>query len=139
TATLEELTNQFRGQLGGRPFTEDLRKRQIDGISADLATLDAVVVQNAAARKEIDSERQQIGAKERVVEERRMTDLKAKMAKLLAECDLLIIPRMTIRDIVSGYRIAPRYYRLDDVQVEAIKEFLKAGKPVLACFRPTNQ
>src|SRR4051812_15999819 len=68
-----------------------------------------------------------------------MTDLKAKIAKLLAECDLLIIPRLTIRDIISSYRIAPRFYRLDDVQVEAIKEFIKAGKPVLACLGPTNE
>ena len=139
TASLDELTSQFRDQLGGRRFTEELRKRQVDAITADLGTLDVVAKQNSEARKSLDEERQSLGAKERVVEERRMTDLKAKTDKLLADCDLLIIPRMTVRDIVSGYRIPPRYYKLDDVQVAAVKDFLKAGKPVLACFGPTNE
>jgi hypothetical protein len=139
SATLDELTRQFQDQLGGRRFTEELRKRQIEGITADLGTLDFVVQQNTEARKQLDTERQSLAADERVVEDRRMTDLKAKMTKLLGECDLLIVPRMTIRDIISGYRIAPRFYRLDDVQVGAVKEFLKAGKPVLACFGPTNE
>src|SRR5439155_14406379 len=71
----------------------------------------------------------------------RMTDLKAKMAKLLAECDLLIVPRLTLRNLTSSPPdfIPARLYRLDDVQVGAIKEFMKAGKPVLACFGPSNE
>src|SRR5262249_1043697 len=35
--------------------------------------------------------------------------------------------------------IPARLYRLDDPQVEAVKDFLKAGKPVFACFGPSNQ
>jgi hypothetical protein len=139
TAPLDEITRQFRDQLGGRAFTEDMRKRQLDALGGEMTMLDSAAQQNGAALKDLTEERQQVGAKERVAEERRMTDLKAKITKLLSECDLLIIPRMTIRDIVSSYRIAPRYYRLDDVQVEAIKEFIKSGKPVLACFGPVNE
>src|SRR5207249_2977423 len=30
-------------------------------------------------------------------------------------------------------------YRLDDAQVEAIKDFLKSGRPVLALFGPGNE
>ena len=69
-----------------------------------------------------------------------MTDLKAKMLELLAECDLLIVPRMTLRNVTCQRPASrSRLYRLDDAQVEAVKEFLKAGKPVLACFGPTNE
>jgi hypothetical protein len=139
TAPLDDLTRRYRQQLGGRPFTEELRQRQIAAITADLQTLDYVVRQNSEARKQYEQEKLALGEQENLVEARRMTDLKAKMAKLLGECDLLIIPRMTLRDVISGYAIPPRYYRLDDVQTAAIKEFLTAGKPVLACFGPINE
>jgi len=72
-------------------------------------------------------------------EQRRMTDLKAKLQRLLADCDLLMVPRMTLRNTASiNSNIPPQYYPLDPAQVEAIKEFLKAGKPILACFGPLN-
>ena len=38
-----------------------------------------------------------------------------------------------------GDRIPNRVYNLDPSQVTAIKDFLKAGKPVLACLGPTNE
>jgi hypothetical protein len=139
--SLDELSRIFRAQLGGRRFDEELRKIQVDALTAEIETLDFAVKQNSAARTQLEGERSQLGAKERVIEERRMTDLKAKMAKLLAECDMLLVPRITLRNLTSQPPdfIPPRLYRLDDVQAEAIKEFMKAGKPVLACFGPTNE
>jgi hypothetical protein len=72
-------------------------------------------------------------------EQQRMTDLKAKLQRLLADCDLLIVPRMTLRNTASlRDDIPPQVYPLDKAQVEAIKEFLKDGKPILACFGPLN-
>jgi hypothetical protein len=72
-------------------------------------------------------------------EQRRMSDLKAKLQRLLADCDLLMVPRMTLRNTASPFNnIPPQVYPLDPAQVEAIKEFLKAGKPILACFGPLN-
>jgi hypothetical protein len=72
-------------------------------------------------------------------EQRRMTDLKAKLQRLLVDCDLLMVPRMTLRNTASiNSNIPPQYYPLDTAQVEAIKEFLKAGKPILACLGPLN-
>ena len=138
TAPLDDLTRRYRQQLGGRPFTEELRQRQIAAITADLQTLDYVVKQNSEAQaiRARENRPQRAGESRRV---RRMTDLKGKMAKLLGDCDLLIIPRMTLRDVISGYAIPPRYYRLDEVQTSAIKDFLTAGKPVLACFGPINE
>jgi hypothetical protein len=139
TASLDDLSKRFRQQLGGRLFTEELRQRQIAAYTSDLQTLDYVIKQNTEARKQYEQEKLALGEQENVVEERRMTDLKAKMAKVLSDCDLLVVPRMTLRDVVSGYAIPPRYYRLDEVQTAAIKDFLAAGKPVLACFGPSNE
>jgi hypothetical protein len=139
TTSLADLTRIYRNQLGGRQFTEELRKIQIDALTGELETLDFAQKQNTEARNQLEAERQTLSAQERLVEERRMTDLKAKLAKLLSECDLLIVPRMTLRNLVVGDRIPPRLYRLDEAQVGAIKEFLQAGKPVLACFGPVNE
>ena len=58
---------------------------------------------------------------------------------MLADCDLLILPRMTQFNVARGEMIPNRLYRLDDAQVEAIKDFLKAGKPVLALLGPVGE
>ena len=141
TATLDELTRGFRSQLGGRAFTEAMRKDVIADVSGQIETFDFAIKQNSTAQQQLEADRLQLGDKERVIEERRMTDLKAKMSKLLADCDLLIVPRLTLRNLTSSPPdfVPPRLYRLDPVQTQAIKEFMKAGKPVLACFGPTNE
>src|SRR5439155_535728 len=73
---------------------------------------------------------------EEAAEQRRMTDLRAKLERLLADCDLLLVPRMTLRNAAQGDSINPRVYQLDNAQVEALADFVKSGKPVLACFGP---
>src|SRR6185437_13094907 len=75
--------------------------------------------------------------KDRVLEAQRTTDLKAKLKRSLDDCDMLFVPRLTRRS--SGSLIPNRIHRLNQVQVESIKEFMEAGKPVLACFGPTNE
>jgi hypothetical protein len=141
TASLDELTRAFRSQLGGRPFTEAMRKDVIDDLTSQLEAFDAAAKQNAEARRQLEADRLKLGTNERVIEERRTTDLKAKMAKLLAECDLLIVPRLTQRNLTANPpdAVPAQIYSLGDVQVETIKEFMKAGKPVLACFGPANE
>ena len=44
-------------------------------------------------------------------EQRRMTDIKAKLTRMLASCDLVIIPRMTIRNVIIGDRIPNAIYQ----------------------------
>jgi hypothetical protein len=41
--------------------------------------------------------------------------------------------------VARGERIPQSLYKLDPGQVTAVKEFLKAGKPVLAAFGPVNE
>ena len=64
-----------------------------------------------------------------------MTDLKSKLTRLLADCDLVILPRLTLLGVNPPMIPAPyEFHALDPAQVDAIKEYMGKGKPVLACF-----
>ena len=71
---------------------------------------------------------------ERSVQDRRVTDVKAKFAAALTDVDLLIIPRYTLVNATIGRRLDPSLHTLSKPQVEVIRDFMKAGKPVLACL-----
>jgi hypothetical protein len=142
TTKLEELTKKFKAELdrNGIPrFTEAMRRATLERqIEPQLAIVRLLLKQNQQDRTDIRKEMAGVDM-DRAGEERRMTDLKAKLERTLADCDLLIVPRMTLRNIVLGDRISNRFYRLDEAQVAAVKDFLAAGKPVLACFGPANE
>src|SRR5207244_11849498 len=73
---------------------------------------------------------------EELAEKRRITDLKAKFTRMLADCDLLIVPRLTLVDLATRQMYNYSTYKMDDAQVEAIRHFIKSGKPVLLCLSP---
>src|SRR5262249_38413809 len=77
---------------------------------------------------------------ESVVEQRRISDIKAKMSRALADCDMLIIPRLTMTNVTTpAFNIPNSIHRLDEGQLEAGKDFLKEGKPGLFCLGPVNE
>jgi hypothetical protein len=138
TAKLADLTKKYADQLEGQSVTEDMRTRQLAILERNIALRDFLLSQQREDRSAIAKE--QAGLKvESLEEERRIADLRAKANRMLADCDLLILPRMTLFNVARGEYIPNRVYRLDDAQVEAIKDFLKAGKPVLALFGPPNE
>src|SRR4029077_8772613 len=53
--------------------------------------------------------------------------------------DLLIVPRMTFLDIPRRDIILNRAHKLDEAQLGPLKEFIKAGKPVLFLLGPANE
>lgn len=73
---------------------------------------------------------------ERAYEARRSTDVKGKFATAVADCDLLIVPRMTVQNVARGGVIPSWLYNLSAEQADVIREFVKAGKPVLGLFGP---
>lgn len=75
---------------------------------------------------------------ERAVEARRTTDVKLKLSRAVADCDLLIVPRQTTPNLVTGDFLPPAIYAFTEEQAEVVKEFLKAGKPVLGLFGAVN-
>jgi hypothetical protein len=108
-----------------------------------LAQLDGAVEEFAAEQKAIEEARAKMApqyakviADERSYEARRTTDVKAKFAAAVADCDLLIVPRMTTMEVSRNRIIESWLYSLSAEQADVIKEFLKAGKPVLVLFGP---
>ncbi|MCE9565342.1 MAG: hypothetical protein K8U57_25185 [Planctomycetes bacterium] len=71
---------------------------------------------------------------ERSIQDRRENDLKVKFAGLLKDVDLLVIPRYTVVNATVGERIEGSLHTLSKPQVEVIRDFMKSGKPVLACL-----
>ncbi len=73
-----------------------------------------------------------------LAEKRRISDLEAKAKAMLANVDLLIVPRLTAVSIPRGEVYPNRIHRLEAGQLNAVKAFLKAGKPVLFLLGPAN-
>lgn len=94
--------------------------------------------QEEQARAELLGERKTLNV-ESAEELRRLADLRAKMSLLLADADLLVVPRHTLLNVPQRVAIPNRAHRLEEEQVQAIKDFLKAGKPVLFCLGPPNE
>jgi hypothetical protein len=136
-STLEELTKKFAADLGGEKMTEELRRINVEALRRRIASIDTALVNIRKERDDKVAERSGLKV-EQLGERRRLTDLKAKLDRELADCDLLVIPRLTIYDVITGFRVPQRAHLLSDVQVEAIKDFMKSGKPVLACLGPTS-
>lgn len=136
--TRADLTRRLADQLDGNKVTEELARLQTAVLQANLENIDRAMPVYRQRLAEVREEKSKLNVPA-LNEQRRMTDVKAKMERLLADCDLLIVPRMTLRNTADDYENIPsRVYRLDEAQVDAIKDFLKGGKPVLACLGPTN-
>jgi hypothetical protein len=137
SAPLAELTKKYAKQLDGVQVTERIRQLNLPRIEQNVVLLDFALKQYREERDETAKQKAGINV-ENAAEQRRMTDVKAKLARSLAECDLIFIPRMTLINVNLSDRIPNRLYRLGDAQVAAIKDYMKGGKPVLACFGPPN-
>lgn len=73
---------------------------------------------------------------ERPIQDRRTTDTTAKLTKQLSDIDLLIVPRFTTEDAMEGPEVEASIHALNRDQVRVAKDFMKRGKPVLACLGP---
>jgi hypothetical protein len=136
--TRDELTHKLADQLGDRKLTVEMARLQAAITQAALENIDKALPTYRQRLDETKDEKKTLNVPA-LEEQQRMTDVKAKMERLLADCDLLLVPRMTLRNLAEDFENIPnRLYKLDEPQVEAIKSFLKSGKPLLACFGPTN-
>lgn len=136
TMSLKDLSKKYARQLRGSEMDEEERRRQ-------LRIFETIVTEQKedleAYRQERDrriADRDKLDVDD-ATELQRMTDLEAKMDRILADCDMLILPRMTFRNLNLLDVITPTIYRLEDAQAAAIRKFLKKGKPVLICFGPS--
>jgi hypothetical protein len=74
-----------------------------------------------------------------LAEQNRMTDLKAKMAARLAECDLLVVVKPTLRDVLNvNFNLPLWLHGMDRALTQAVRDAVKKGKPLLLCVGPAN-
>jgi hypothetical protein len=137
-SSLDDLNKTYAKQLRGGKIDERLRQKNVASLEQDITLMKALLTQAEEERKETLTEKSHVNV-DQATEQRRMTDIKAKLSRILASCDLVIIPRMTIRNVIIGDRIPNAIYRLDKAQTEAIKSYLGAGKPLLACLGPSSE
>ncbi len=134
-----ELLGAFRKwSAGGRPVTEENESEfhtvLFAGLRAQTARAEEQVKEAERDRREAEAKRKAAYGNERAIEDRRLPDVKAKLTRLLADVDLLVLPRYTVVNATIGRGIPPTLHTLDKPQAAAIKDFMKSGKPVLACM-----
>jgi hypothetical protein len=139
-ADLQSFSRKYARQLRGAVLRTEAQRNLLAEILQN--STEQVNVSLKEARKEKgDAEKELAGLDQDAADqESRLSDVGGKLRRTLADCDLLLIDRFT--RLPMGVVIDPGFnelYRLDDEQIEAIKDFVKAGKPVLACLGPTNE
>lgn len=117
---------------------EEDRKLSLASYKREREVLETVLEADRASRKNLLKEKSTLRA-DRLAEKRRITDVAAKMTDMLANVDLLIVPRFTLMNAPRGMLVENRVHKLDPAQLKAIKGFMREGKPVLFLLGPTNE
>jgi hypothetical protein len=136
--SLAELTRIFRAQIR-REVTEDDRKANLKAVGEQIKQVDERLTELEQERRETDAQMSALLRNERSFEDRRVSDVKAKLNRLVSDCDLLIVPRLTVMNASALEVIEPSLYRLSTQQVEVVRDFMKTGKPVLVCVGPNAE
>jgi hypothetical protein len=136
TRRLAELSKKYSREFGGAKLTPDLRDEILESVTAQLQRSQEALTRAEEERTRLSRDRDRLDV-DRLSEARRMSDVKAKLAYALADCDVLFLPRLT-RPAGDDFFIRPDLHRLDAQQVDVLRDCLKAGKPLLACFGPAN-
>jgi hypothetical protein len=114
------------------------RERMLPAVEREIDNTKQDIAETKEALEEARKEKASLNL-DAIAEARRMTDIRAKLERDLADCDLLIVPRITQLRLKNNEYINPRFYRLSEAHVAAFKDFMKQGKPVLACFGPIGE
>lgn len=146
--TGEEVVLVDRQQLdklkkAGRKFRElpvgdEVRQQFVRRLEPNLLLRQMALKQDQGDRDALLKDKQGLNV-ENLTEMKRIADLRAKMNRLLADVDLLLVPRLTLKNVTREYGVPNRVHRLEEAQIAAIKEFMKVGKPVLFCLGPANE
>jgi hypothetical protein len=140
TANLTTFSRKYIAVLGDPLRDEEDRKDVLVFLQKRINTLQTALDDGLKRQDEVEAELKKLPVEE-VDAQRRMTDLHGKLTRQLTDCDLIILSRFT--RLPQGPMIPVQsvgeFYRLDDAQLAAVKDFLKAGKPVLACLGPINE
>jgi len=136
---LSELEKAYSDQLRGAKLSEENRKAQVEYFEGELKNLQEARDRLQKQKLEVVKEKSSLDV-DSLIEQQRMTDLEAKMNLLLADCDLLLVPRPTLHDVITDDRNLPHWlHGLEKAQIDAMQSFIKSGKPVFALLGPTSE
>ncbi len=136
---LDQITKKLEFVKFNQEFvTEDDRKAASEFLADAIKETQERLKSNKEELDKVQPKYLEAMKNERAVEARRTTDVKRKLAQAVEDCDLLIIPRQTTPNLITGDYLPPQIYSLDQDQADVVKDFLKAGKPVLGLFGAVN-
>jgi hypothetical protein len=136
--SLDELKKTIGERLRIR-VSEEWRQANIKSIADQLKQIDDRIGELNQERRETDAQVAALLKNGRAFEDRRVSDVKAKLSRLVADCDLLILPRLTVMNASGMEYIPPEYYKMSTPQADVVKNFMKQGKPVLICAGPNAE
>jgi hypothetical protein len=138
-ARVEAVEKKTGRKIKTLPVTTEVRQLYIKhNVEPPLALYQLSLQREQSERDALAKEQKGLNVED-LSEQRRISDLRAKFNRMLADCDLLIVPRATLFNVARSDRIANGIYKLDDGQISAIRDFMRSGKPVLFCLGPTNE
>ena len=120
------------------PIDEEDRTNEVRLYSRDHSILERELDMTRKERDELTKEKAGLFVDE-LAEKRRITDVEAKMKRMLADADLLVVPRFTFFNLPTDDFVPNRVHKLDEAQLRAIRAFLKEGKPVMFLLGPRNE
>lgn len=136
---LADLEKTYADLLRGAKLSEDQRKLQVEYFEAERKNIQEARDRFKKQKDEVLVERNSLDV-DSLVEQQRLADLEAKTSFLLADCDLLVVPRPSLHDVITDDRNLPSWlHGLDPAQLKAVKGFVKSGKPLLALVGPANE
>jgi hypothetical protein len=139
SADLNVLTKEYAEDLGVKKVTPEIRSQIVTNLEGGAEELNQNLTELRKRHKEVLEEKNKLNL-DSLAEQRRMSDLQAKLTRTLADCDLLIVPRWTLKNVVENEENIPFWlHRLEEGQAEVLRDFVKQGKPILVCFGPTNE
>ena len=122
------------------PVDEGDRVGKLRILNQEVALFEQQIEEARKGRALLVKEQRTLNVDE-LAERKRIADVETKMKQLLADTDLLILPRFTFLNLAKSPEevISNKAHKLDDAQLRAIKSFMKAGKPVLFLLGPVNE
>src|SRR5439155_20180652 len=93
-------------RLQVRDVSEEFRQDYLVELKGDLEDIDVAMKSARERRDKLVQEKSKLNAED-LTEKQRITDLKLKFKRMLADCDLLIVPRMTLLNVADENQNIP--------------------------------
>ncbi len=132
---LTELDRMFR-RVVGRPIDEEAdRKRLLDRlVDPNIAQRETDLAEAKAKVAKLEPKFLEFTRDDTLMAARRDPNIKARLAATLADCDLLILSRLTVMSLSERRAIPAGLHNLAKEQAEVIKDYLASGKPAICCI-----